>query len=580
MAMAEAETTKKRKRLLDRFRFIPASKTGKVAAVWVRVSSFSMVRGASGEREQRASVQTQREDLIKYAKGQGWAWQVYDGDCDVSGAADLEDRPALQQLTKDIQSGKIHTVLVREAKRLFRDSAAQAEYIAKIMFPAGVELKSPFEQIDISTPDGQLMLALKAMQAQTEIIYSADKSMRSKQWKAERGQLRTTPALGYGIQEHDGLRSCHVKEEEAKTVRKIFSLYLSGKSTRQIVMTLTEAGLRTKRRTVLREPNVLRILQNPVYKGVMVWDGKEYPSPFPPIIKTADWEKAQSLFRSRRTGRHWKKNTHLLTGLLKCGYCHDRGKEGGEAIYPNMARALNTGMRNGKRYRMEVYACQTRCKFRAAACPLSINIQASRIESMIADWIGDGIAANCVVATNCQNEVDELKDEISTGEKLLSKLKERQEKALAMFATGVIDESGLSTIQGKGRSAILKQEKETAELTARLDAIANNSQAEALAQLRGWDRLSVEQRKAGLRVLISHMLLYRDRLIIAYAHGGGGLIVPVVRKGNVGYVFEMKKAELYFNKGIDWTIPEELTVGSDSYDPSTDAPIPSVMPDP
>lgn len=80
-----------------------------------------------------------------------------------------------------------------------------------------------------------------------------------------RGIFLTPPLLGYDNDENGNLV---INEEEAKTVRLIFFMYLYGFSTQKIAETLTELGRMTKLgNTKWSSGSILQILQNERYCG-------------------------------------------------------------------------------------------------------------------------------------------------------------------------------------------------------------------------------------------------------------------------------------------------------------------------
>src|SRR5450756_2619759 len=122
-------TTNRRPRLLDKLRFKQIPYEGKKAALYVRVSKDEFILNESGEREERTSVTTQRDDAVEYAKGKKWAYEVYDQDSDISGFEDIAKRPGISKLLQDVRDGKIHTVVVREVKRLSRNQSQLSHII-------------------------------------------------------------------------------------------------------------------------------------------------------------------------------------------------------------------------------------------------------------------------------------------------------------------------------------------------------------------------------------------------------------------------------------------------------------------
>ena len=266
----------KRKSILEKWGFKQTPYENKVAAIYVRVSSDEFKKNSAGVAERRASVTTQIKDLTTYAENHGWKHQLYDADCDISGGDEIEDRPAMQQMIADIQTGKVHTVICREMKRIFRNELAQQQFVYKVLLPCGCDLQSPFERIDIKTHDGRRMLGLKGSEAQGELIYTAEQSIRGKQEVLEEGKLRTTPPYGYGIQEVNGVRFGYQKPNEASLISEVFQRAAEGEGAQVILQSIIDRKIKPKRGKNWHGASIIRWLRNPIYKGTCRYNGKEY----------------------------------------------------------------------------------------------------------------------------------------------------------------------------------------------------------------------------------------------------------------------------------------------------------------
>ncbi|OEH85577.1 hypothetical protein BHU72_01905 [Desulfuribacillus stibiiarsenatis] len=100
------------------------------------------------------------------------------------------------------------------------------------------------------------------------------------------------------------------------------------------------------------------LLQNPVYKGSLVWNRIDsskkirtkkdkaewvvYDDCLPVIIDKEKWEKVQQLVNKRQISPRARSSSHLLSGLLKCPYC----KSG-----------MSIGWSGSKNNRYRVYRC-------------------------------------------------------------------------------------------------------------------------------------------------------------------------------------------------------------------------------
>jgi hypothetical protein len=124
-------------------------------------------------------------------------------------------------------------------------------------------------------------------------------------------------------------RKLRINEEEAKTVRLLFELYLKLGSVRRLQEECQRRGLRTKQRTMLDgrqsggtafgRGHLYRILSNPIYIGRIPHKGRSYEAEHKGIIDAETWDKVQAqlaMNAGRKRGRASSEHPSLLAGLL------------------------------------------------------------------------------------------------------------------------------------------------------------------------------------------------------------------------------------------------------------------------
>lgn len=125
------------------------------AAIYARVSK---------EREGEQHPETQVEVLRAMLQDRGMAEAGVYVDR-ASGARD--DRPALQQLLRDVQTGDIDAVVFTKLDRLAR-SVTHLSRIAEALREAGVDMICKDQPIDTSTASGKLMFHVLSAVAEFE----------------------------------------------------------------------------------------------------------------------------------------------------------------------------------------------------------------------------------------------------------------------------------------------------------------------------------------------------------------------------------------------------------------------------
>jgi hypothetical protein len=68
------------------------------------------------------------------------------------------------------------------------------------------------------------------------------------------------------------------------------------------------------------------ILQNPLYKGEMLWNGTWYRAAHTPIVSPDLWDRVQETMVSRENGAaRMRQHRFAFTGIVRCGTCADNG---------------------------------------------------------------------------------------------------------------------------------------------------------------------------------------------------------------------------------------------------------------
>lgn len=267
------------------------------------------------------------------------------------------DRPAFQEMMKQLQQGKANTVITKDLSRLGRDMR-EASYYAEQFFPEhGIHYIAISDNFDT---DRENIMApfLFAMNE----VYLRDGSRKVKdvlRSKRENGQYCACPPYGYRKDTQDKHRLAP-DEMTAPVVLRIFEQAAKGDSSRRIALDLNEDGVipPLKYRVLYRDEfseegaarasdlwnytTVKRILKNPVYLGhtllgkskkVSVKSKKKVPVPredwavtentHPPLVSNNLYERAQAnLGRGSRDYRaydHVRKS--IFSGIAVCSKC-------------------------------------------------------------------------------------------------------------------------------------------------------------------------------------------------------------------------------------------------------------------
>jgi DNA invertase Pin-like site-specific DNA recombinase len=297
------------------------------------------------------SLDAQREAGLSYIasqKGEGWilVGDHYD-DGGFSGGS--MDRPALQRLLRDVESGRIDVIVVYKVDRLSR-SLTDFARIVEVFEKSKASFVSITQQFNTTTSMGRLTLniLLSFAQFEREVIGERirDKfaaSRRKGMW------MGGTPPLGYDVAE----RKLVINDKEADLVRLIFKQFLRVGSATKLAQELRRAGHTTKSWTTqdgkrragkpIDKGAIYKILGNRTYLGEAVHKGTPHPGEHEAIIDRGTWDKVHVILAENavvRANGARAQTPALLRGLIFA--------PGGRAMTPSHSR------KNGCLYRYYV----------------------------------------------------------------------------------------------------------------------------------------------------------------------------------------------------------------------------------
>ena len=232
--------------------------------------------------------------------------------------------------------------------RLARNRADDVE-INRAFEDAGVRLVSTSENID-QTPGGMLLHGVMSSIAEFYSRNLANEVIKGMGEKARNGGTLGKAPLGYmnvRARDENGreVRTIALDEERAPLIRLAFTEYATGNWTvRQLADHLNTLGLTippTPRRPAksITATRLHEILRHPYYKGIVTFQGVEYPGKHEPLVDSQTWQTVQTILTSRRYGERQRIHNHFLKSTVVCGQCGARlsvqnAKNSKGTIYP------------------------------------------------------------------------------------------------------------------------------------------------------------------------------------------------------------------------------------------------------
>ena len=232
--------------------------------------------------------------------------------------------------------------------RLARNRADDVE-INRAFEDAGVRLVSTSENID-QTPGGMLLHGIMSSIAESSSRNLPNEVIKGMGEKARNGGTLGKAPLGYmnvRARDENGreVRTIALDEERAPLIRLAFTEYATGNWTvRQLADHLNTLGLTippTPRRPAksITATRLHEILRHPYYKGIVTFQGVEYPGKHEPLVDSQTWQTVQTILTSRRYGERQRIHNHFLKSTVVCGQCGARlsvqnAKNSKGTIYP------------------------------------------------------------------------------------------------------------------------------------------------------------------------------------------------------------------------------------------------------
>ena len=364
----------------------PVEITRKRVAAYVRVST-------DGE-EQLQSFRSQKQYYQdKISQNKDWALVGIYADEGITGTK-TKNRDNFLKMVEDSMNGMIDIILTKSISRFSRNLLDTLTYV-RMLKDRGITIIFEKENINTSTMEGEMQLALLASLSQNEVESISQNVKMGVRMKMERGEMMGfNGCLGYDYHPED--KSITVNESEAEIVSFIFDRYIEGYGAYTIAKELTKLGKLNKKGEVKwTDSGVRGILKNEKYKGDLM-QGKTYTldpiskrrldnrgeqakyyvkDHHEAIVSEEVWEKAQEICRSR-----YKVNSNVVEGTItkfarkfafssmcECGFCGT-----------NLTRRSH---HQDTQHKKPVWKCRTASNKGIENCPNSKSIDESIIEN-------------------------------------------------------------------------------------------------------------------------------------------------------------------------------------------------------
>ena len=318
---------------LNKYSDIPLATTEKrKVAAYARVST--------DDEDQQTSYAAQCDYYERYIKSrEDWEFVKVYADEGISGCSTAK-REAFKAMVQDALDGKIQLILTKSVSRFARNTVDSLTTIRKLK-AAGAEVWFEKENLKTFDPKVEILLTILASLSQEESRSISENVTWGIRKKMADGKftLAYSRFLGYDKGEDGNLA---INEEQAKTVRLIFGLFIEGLTPCAIAKELTRRGILTVTgKSKWNATTINGVLANEKYTGCariqktftpdfltkkVVKNTGQVPSYFveqshPAIIEPAVFDMVQAeMARRTKCGRRYS-GVSIFSGKIKCGEC-------------------------------------------------------------------------------------------------------------------------------------------------------------------------------------------------------------------------------------------------------------------
>lgn len=284
---------------------------------------FVYLRVSTREQAEEGYSLTEQEDrLRKYCEAMGWILVRVFIDPGYSGS-DME-RPALQDMIKEIEKGNADIVLVDKLDRLSRSQFDTLYLIQKVFVANEVAFVSRNESFDTSTSFGRAALGIMSVFAELERERIKERMADGKEGRAKEGKYKGGGNIPIGYDYDPETGKLIENKYESMQVKEVFELFNKRTPVYTIMQIMNDKGFRTKYGE-WKEGTIRSLVTSRVYLGEIKHKGKWYEGLHDGFIDEEVFNRAQRVLKERSIenekympGRRYRSP---LGGLIWCSHC-------------------------------------------------------------------------------------------------------------------------------------------------------------------------------------------------------------------------------------------------------------------
>ena len=392
-------------------------------AAYVRVSTQE-------QKLHGLSLDAQKMKLSEYAEKNHMKiveWYVDEG---VSGRKLIRNRPELQRMIHDAETGNFDRIIFIKLDRFFRSVAEYHECMKRI---SPVMWSTTEEEYDLTTANGRMLVNMKLTIAEMEADQTGERIKIVNEYKVQTGQPLVgdwSQPFGYkvAIDSATGRKKVIKDPEYQEIVEDLLNFLFTHQSKRRAV-----AYLHSKHHVSLPYHSVSDWVKNTMLCG----EYRGNPNYCEAYLTREEFDRLQQITK-QNVKLNTEKRDYIFTGLLKCPHCGCR-LAGGTQVNNVRGRVYRY-----KRYRCPNFRLNHRCDFNKS---LSENVLERLLLESVETFFMDAKAKSKEIADSSTKKIQD-----TTIDDILAQ----------------IDRLNYSWQTGKIRT-VEKYEKDYAELTQQLE---------------------------------------------------------------------------------------------------------------
>lgn len=243
-------------------------------ALYLRKSRADIEAEARGEGETLA-----RHEKILFELAKRYNFSIGKIYREIVSGESIEARPVVQELLRDVQSGRWKGVLVVEVERLARGDTIDQGRVAKSFKFSNTKIITPIKIYDPNDEFDEEYFEFGLFMSRREYKVINRRLQRGRVSSVKEGKfVGSIPPYGYyktKIEKDKGYTLTR-NDKEAEVVKKVYNMYAyNNLSMQEIAKQLNNAGFKPRIASKWNISVIKDMLNNPVYIGKIRWDSRK-----------------------------------------------------------------------------------------------------------------------------------------------------------------------------------------------------------------------------------------------------------------------------------------------------------------